>query len=327
MKRKRARPISRLLLRIALLLPLLVAMVLIGQFLGVASGAAALVTLIGWIACIWLLSLRKLLGLVAILATIAAIAYYAHQPSNDREWRPEVARLPQSTIEGDSLRVENLRDFRWTSETEFEERWIPATYDLRTLEQIDAIVVPFGDSDLAAHVMLSFGFADGRHLAVSIEARAETGESYSLIGGAARQLELFYLFGTEADLLGLRILHRGDRVYAFPLDVNAAFAKELLIDLSNAAKQLNEQPRFYATLRHNCTTTLLRHVNRISDQPISFSREILFPAQLGKLLYRLDLIDTDLDWPEAQKAYRVDETIRSASDLTQFSNTLRSARP
>ncbi|WP_309025186.1 DUF4105 domain-containing protein [Pelagicoccus sp. SDUM812002] len=328
MKLELARPISSLLLRIALQLPLLVAVVLIGQFVGIPSGVSALIAVVGWIACIWLLSLRKLLGLAAILVAISAIVYFFHQPSNDRDWRPEVARLPRSIIEGDTLRVENLRDFRWDSQTEFEERWLQTVYDLRTLEQLDAIVVPFGDSDLAAHVMLSFGFADGRHLAVSIEARAEMGETYSLIGGAARQLELFYLFGTEADLLGLRILHRGDRVYSFPLDVDAGFAKELLLELSEAANQLNERPKFYATLRHNCTTSLLRHVNRISDQPLAFSREILFPAQLGKLLHQLDLIETDLDWPEAKEAFRVDETIRSAKDLTTaFSDALRSSRP
>ncbi len=327
MKPKTAHPIRSILLRVALLLPLLVSVVLLGQFVGIASGATALIALLGWIASSWLLSLRETLCLTAGLATLAAIGYFAQRPSSQRDWKPEVAQLPRLNIEADTLQIENLRDFRWSSQTEYAENWIQAAYDLNTLVKLDAIVVPFGDSELAAHVMLSFGFEDGRQLAVSIESRPEQGENYSLIGGAARQLELIYVFGTEADLLGLRILHRGDRVYAFPLKVSPAFARELLLELCDAANQLHERPTFYATLRHNCTTTLLRHANQISDQPISISREILFPAQIGKLLHRLDLMDTVLDWPEAKETYRVDETIRSAKDLTQFSQALRSARP
>lgn len=300
--------------------------VVLGQFIGIPSDWASLLGIAGVLAAIFLSSLKRTALIGLALSIAAATGYLLQTPSHDREWIPSIARLPQTRIDGDILTVGNLRDFNWRSTTDFDERWIQESYDLRRLTGLEAIVVPFGDSELAAHVMLSFGFDDGRHLAISVESRPEQGESYSLIGGATRQLELIYLFGTERDLLGLRILHRGDRVYSFPLRTGADFARGLLLELCESANRLRDKPKFYATLRHNCTTTLLRHVNKVRNERIAFQKEILFPAQLGKLLHSLERLDTRLDWPEAKMAFRVDETIKQASDLSNFSRTLRSQR-
>ncbi|MDQ8205654.1 DUF4105 domain-containing protein [Pelagicoccus sp. SDUM812003] len=307
---------------IGLLLFLLVSLILIGQFIGLASSLCASLAVISWGVLIWICSLRFAGLIVALTAFIATIGYIAQRPSNDRDWKPEIARLPRFEIADKTLSLTNLRDFRWRSVNEYEERWVDTNYQLDELRTLDVFVVPFGPADLMAHVMLSFGFADGRRLALSVETRLEKDEHYSLIGGAARQLELIYLFGAEADLLGLRIFHRGNRVYRFPLKTTPDFARDLLLDLCASANQLHERPQFYATLRHNCTTTLLRHVDRIHPDPIGFRKEILFPAHLGELLHRLDYLDTDLDWPAAQEAFRIDERVRHSGDLTNLSDTL-----
>lgn len=307
----------------ALLLLLLGSLVVLGQFLGIPSVWASLAALAAGATAVALLRLRVAVMISVTLFSTAAIAYLAHQPSHNRDWIPEVARLPKTTVSGDTLVVENLRDFNWRSTSDFDEQWIRETYDLEQLETLDVIVVPFGDSELAAHVLLSFGFEDGRHLAISVESRPERGESYSLIGGATRQLELIYLFGTERDILGLRILHRGDRMFAFPLKVSSNFKRRLLLELCESANQLEREAKFYATLRHNCTTTLLRHVNRLDGEKLSFAKEILFPAKLGELLHRLGYLDTDLDWPTARESFRVDTRVRKSKQLEPFSGVLR----
>lgn len=305
---------------------MLLALAFIGQFICVATPWTAIAALAAWGALLRYRTISRAAVAASILVAAATVGYLVQRPSHEREWKPEVAHLPKIEIDGDALRIANLRDFNWRSTNDFDPRWIDASYDLNQLDSLDVIVVPFADSERLAHVMLSFGFADGRHLSLSVEARPENGESYSLMGGAARQLELIYLFGAERDLLGLRILHRGDRVYCFPMKASPRFMRELLTELCASANQLHDQPSFYATLRHNCTTTLLRHVNRIHERPIRFQREILFPAQLGQLLHRIDTLDTTLDWPAAKERFRVDERIRAATDLTQFSKTLRSER-
>ena len=50
--------------------------------------------------------------------------------------------------------------------------------DLAQLETVDFLVVPFNNAPSLAHTMLSFGFRNGQHLGVSVEARLEEGESY-----------------------------------------------------------------------------------------------------------------------------------------------------
>ncbi|EDY80548.1 hypothetical protein VDG1235_162 [Verrucomicrobiia bacterium DG1235] len=307
----------------ALFLPFLFSILFLGQFIGLSSGRAALISLLCWPFVIRLLSIRQGVLFVALSVILSIAGYLLQRPSHHRAWMPEIAELPSFEIEANTISATNLRDFNWSSATEFDERWINASYDLTQISSMDVFVVPFGESDLAAHVMLSFGFDDGRHLAVSVETRPEIGEKYSLLGGAARQLELIYLFGTERDLLGLRILHRKNRVYAFPLNTDASFAKDLLLELCSAANLLHDEPRFYATLRHNCTTTLLRHVNRLRSEPIGIYREVLFPAKLGELLHRLGYLDTDLNWPEAMTHYRVDEKVRTNHNLKSFSRALR----
>jgi hypothetical protein len=44
-------------------------------------------------------------------------------PSNDRNWRPEVARLPSATLEGNRLTIRNLRNFHYRSQADFDEIW------------------------------------------------------------------------------------------------------------------------------------------------------------------------------------------------------------
>jgi len=304
---------------------LLISILFLGAYIGLSSSWSTLIALVGWATAFRLTSLQRSAFIALAVALLTAVGYLIHRPSNDRSWKPEVARLPQLEVESNRLSITDLRDFRWNSKETFVERWANATYDISQLAGIDLVVVPFDDADLAAHVMLSFSFEDGRRLVVSVEGRLEIGETYSLMGGAARQLELIYVFGTESDLIDLRIRHRGDRLYLFPLRLDPNFAKELLLELCQSTNQLNDQPKFYATLRNNCTTSLLRHVNRLREEPIGLSREILFPARIGQLLHRLGYLDTNLDWPEAKQRFRVDDKIGETLDLDHYSRILRAA--
>ncbi len=302
-----------------LLFPTVIAVVFIGQFLGIPTLGSAIVALTGWCAVARFCSLKQGSVVALTIGLIAIAGYFAQRPSHERNWEPEIAQLPRFEIVGNTLKAENLRDFAWRSTEDFEERWIEASYDLNRLTGVEVIVVPFGERELLAHVMLSFEFDDGRQLALSVETRPEIGESYCLMGGAARQPELIYLFGTERDLLGLRIFHRGNRVYSFPLRADANFAKELLLELCHSVNQLLDEPTFYATLRHNCTTTLLHHVNRLREKPIGLHAEIIFPAKLGELLHRLGYINTELDWADAKVHYRIDERVNDADDMARYS--------
>jgi hypothetical protein len=51
-------------------------------------------------------------------------------PSNDREWRPEVAVLPHATIAGNFITVHNIRNFDYRTETGFTPAYYDKTFDL-----------------------------------------------------------------------------------------------------------------------------------------------------------------------------------------------------
>ena len=64
-------------------------------------------------------------------------------------------------------------------------------YDLRQLRSAD-LVMSYWMGPAIAHTLVSFGFADGRHLVFSLEIRKERGESFSALGGFFRKFEMTY---------------------------------------------------------------------------------------------------------------------------------------
>ena len=171
---------------------------------------------------------------------------------------------------------------------------------------------------------MSFGLDDGRYLAVSVEARRERGESYSLVGGLTRRFEVTYVIGTESDLIGLRAL-RGDTLYLYPSHATPAQAQALLADMLRRADELRSRPEFYHTLANNCATNLRDHVNRVVAEPLPYGWGMIFPGYSDELALERGLLATDLPLEQARATYRVDERARAAlADQTvDFSKRIR----
>ena len=128
---------------------------------------------------------------------------------NDRDWLPEVSRLPSARIEGNRLTFSNVRAFEYRSETDFTPSWEERAYDLDRVRGVDLFLSDWGAAGIV-HTILSWEFEGGEHLAVSIETRKEQGEGYSALRGFFRQFELYYVFADERDVIGLRARFRGD---------------------------------------------------------------------------------------------------------------------
>lgn len=239
------------------------------------------------------------------------------QASNDREWRTEVSLLPKIDINNDIVTIKNLRNVMWDHYGAYTLNWETRDYNLNKLRSLDLIVEPFNDSKLMAHAMLSFGFEDQGHIIVSVEARKEIQEEYSLIAGALRQFELIYVFGTEKDLLSLRALVRGSALHLYPIKAEPEFIATLFKDLALSANTLHERPQFYRTLRDNCTSTLVEHIDRHYHEKIGFRAETLFPARTGELLHKLGRMNTHLSYVQAHEASRIDPIVRQLLEEEQ----------
>lgn len=254
---------------------------------------------------------KLFIGVVIGLFLLMLIIVGTLKPRNDLNWLVAHSILPKLTLSNNNITIQNYRNFEWRNTSEAKQTiWEHRSYDLSKLNQLDLVVEPFKDSDFLAHVMLRFHFQDQGTVIVSVEARQEKGESYGLIPGSFRQFEIIYIFGSERDLMDLRAYHRGTRLYAFPVKAERQFIVDLFKDLATAADQLRTEPQFYRSIRDNCTTTLVKHVDRHYERPIGLRYETIFPALTGKLLYDWDYMDTELTYKEAKEQFRVDHLIR-----------------
>ena len=116
--------------------------------------------------------------------------------------------------------IQNVRNFKYRSETDYDQRWETRTYNLDQIRGVDLFLSFWGPTQIA-HTIVSWEFDDGQHLAISIETRKAKGESYSALRGFFRQYELYYVVADERDLVGLRTNYRGEQVYLYRIRVPA----------------------------------------------------------------------------------------------------------
>jgi len=265
-----------------------------------------------------------LIGLGAVLVVLLLVRAWGG-PSNDRDWMVGFERLPEVTFDGDLVTIDGVRDYRWRSLDDVDVAYDTRAYDLSTVTSMWFCLSVFNPDGWQgpAHSLLSFGFADGRYLAISVEARKEVGESYSVWKGMARRFELMYVIGDERDLVLNRAVLRPDQVYLYPIDAPPDAIREILRDMLEGADRLREHPEFYDTLFNNCTTRLRDHVNAVVPGTIPATWEVQLPGYSDELLTSLGLIEGDLTVEEARARYDIKTAAREAADHPDFSRVLR----
>ena len=221
-------------------------------------GAASLMAIIG-------LSLRRWRSraIAAYLALFALLMMWWRgiEPSNERDWQTDVAVLPYAEIEGDVVTVHNIRNFDYRSETDYTPAYYDKRFDLRKLEGADLVAV-YWMGPAIAHIFVSFAFAGGDHLAISIETRKEKGEGYSTLRGFFRQYELYYVVADERDVIRLRTNYRNDPpedVYVYRVQSPLENVRRVFLEYINEINELQVRPKFYNTLTTNCTTAIWLH--------------------------------------------------------------------
>ena len=249
------------------------------------------------------------------------------QPRTDRDWTPDMARAPVVEIDSDLVRVENIRDATYRTETDYDVHWRGDTYDVRDLVELDFLVERFHAWDALAHTLLSFGFRDGRRLVISVELRREVGESFHPIAGIYRQFELHYVVGTERDLLGLRTNVRKSRAWLYPIRTTPERMRAVFLAMLERAESLRQAPEFYNTLTSSCTTNIVWHVRDLLPGRIPRDVRILFPGHAAALAHEIGLLDTDLPLDEAMEAFRIDAVGQEGALDASYSERLRSRRP
>lgn len=259
---------------------------------------------------------RSAAGLLGVVILTATIGWTAMEPSNQRQWTADQRLIPRASFAGSRVRIDNVRNFRWGPGSHVRPRWESRTYDLNALSSVWYVLTPFSrDRRGPAHAFVSFGFDDGTYVAISVEARREEGEQYSIARGMMKRLEIMYVVGDERDLIDLRV-RRGDDVHVYPVRASRTQIRELFTDMLLRANELYEEPEFYGTLRNNCTTNLLAHVNTIARDPIPWGWRILLPGYSDEVAHERGLIDTDLPLDAARQRFMITQrALRVPADV------------
>jgi len=269
---------------------------------------------------------RTLVGFLVVFCAVAA--WWAMiPPSNDRDWRPEVAVLPYATVAGDMVTIHNIRNLDYRTETDFQPRYYDKTLDLSKLDSLDLIAV-YWMGDAIAHVMMSFGFGGKDFVAFSIETRTEKGEGYSTIKGFFKQFEITYIAGDERDLIRVRTDFRNPRedVYIFRTRARPERVRLLFMEYVKEINRLKAKPEFYNTLTTNCTVNVVRHV-RAFGVNLRYSWKVLLSGYLPRYVYDLGGLDSRLPFDELKRRGYVNPRANAIGNDPDFSRKIREGLP
>ncbi len=221
------------------------------------------------------------------LAFACGLAAYQYLPApNHVAWQAPWGKAPQFELSGDTLTIRNLRDFRYRSVDDYDVQYRTETYDLRELESVDLGECHWDGNEAICHTMLSFGFADGRHIVVSAETRLPEGVAQNALGGIYKCYGLIYVFGTENDIFGLRTDHRHEDLVLYPFKVDNAKARTLLMSYIALAEEAEAQQLPYNTVTDNCSSGLVRTFRALAPQmPARYNLLPLHNSSISKLIF------------------------------------------
>ena len=232
-------------------------------------------------------------------------------------------RIPLLTFEGDQLRIDNFRNFRYECNGDFQPNYETRIIDMRSIETVDYIVVPFqGQTDLA-HTMVSFGCNNGEYLAASIEARRRKNQTYSLIKGMLGYYQLMYVIADERDVIGMRTECRGDEVYLYRSKASPEHVNQFFRCMMRRADNLSKSQERYNTVFNNCLTNLRYHVNKIWPGLVPLSWRLLLNAHSDYLAYKVGLLEEGETFKSTRKEALINKRAKGNLHDANFSQIIR----
>lgn len=306
---------------------------------------------LGYVFCSWSLTLRfscAALYLAASLLTvltlrpwrmvrhvlfalflIVVVSWTLMWPSNDRDWQEPCARPAYATTSGATVTLHNIRNFDYSSESEYVADYYEKTFMLSELESVDVYLVNWGIEQVS-HAMVSFGFGNDDYLCFSFETRKERGEAYSALKSFFRKYELYCVVADERDLVRLRTNFReGKDVYLYRMKpVDMKNVRALFIEYVEMVNSLRRHPDWYNALTDNCMTAAfkLARMNAATGGD-KWHWKIFLNGYADELAYEKGSIDTTLPFERMKKASHINERAKAVGDSPEFSRLIREGLP
>jgi Domain of unknown function (DUF4105) len=234
----------------------------------------------------------------AILAVGLLGWWQTIRPPAVADFASDVARQVTGRMDGNQLTLEGVRNFAWRTETSADERWDTRRFDLAGPMTLDLFLSTWDESGIA-HMIMSFGFADGRHLAWSVEVKRLNGSVYSPIASAFKENALVLIAADERDVIGLRTNIRGEDVRRYRLNLRQETIRSVLTEFVSQANSLAATPRFYNSLTTNCTTTVVAMM-RATGASVPLDWRLLVNSRLPDYAFDHDALEEGLKLAQAK---------------------------
>jgi hypothetical protein len=268
-------------------------------------------------------------GLAAAAVAFACVLVWwlSLRPSNDREWKPDVAQTAWADIDGDQITIHNFRNCDYLTETDYTPHWEKKTVNLSQLRGVDVFITYWG-SPWIAHPIVSFDFGDQGYVAMSVETRKEVGEDYSAIRGFFRYYELIYTIADERDVVRLRTNYRkGEEVYLYHTRTAPEQAQTIFFDYLRRANTMRDHPEWYNALTNNCTTNVASHVAQSrAGESVRWDWRILLNGKGDEMMYERGDLAGDLPFAELKQNAYINPAARAADNAPDFSRLIREGR-
>ena len=260
-------------------------------------------------------------AVVAVAVLGVGMWYQTITPRQDRTWAVDVSRGLTARVSRNIVTLNNLRDFAWHSADQAEARWIDAQYDLDQLQSVDMLTSVWDSPDIA-HLLVSFGFADGKHIVFSVEIRREEGESFNELGGFFRQFELVLIGATERDIVKLRSDYRKETVRLYPLNLSAEQRRTMFMAYVQLAERLEREPAFYNTLTANCTTVVYQLAKALK-QDLPMDWRLVLSAHLPEYVSKLGILGDEQLLEGAGKSAIIPVGAQERTGIDDYSKAIR----
>jgi hypothetical protein len=247
------------------------------------------------------------------------------QPSNNRDWQPDVAVLPYADIAGNQVTIHNIRNCDYHTETNFDVHYYDRTFNLDALRSVDLYLVTWGSPNIA-HTMVSFGFTNGDYVCFSIETRKQKGQDYSAVKGLFRQFELIIVVADERDVVRLRTNYRqGEEVCLYRLRSTPEQGRQLFLDYVHRINELRDRAEWYNAITDNCTTGI--RAQRAAADRAPWDWRMLINGHLDEMLYEHGTIINNLPFAELKKLSHINPQARAADKAVDFPQQIRKGLP
>ena len=294
---------------------------------GVRYGLAGAFALSGVATAVLLTQRRwrwRAVGAYLALFSVLVIWFLRIEPSNERDWQPGLAVLATATIEGDRIVVHNIRNVDYRTDKDYTPAYYDKTFNLSALEGVDIISTYFMGPAIA-HTFVSFAFAGGDHLAISIEVRKKKGDGFSTVKGFFRQYELIYVVADERDLIRLRTNYRKDppnEVFVYRVKADVENVRRIFLQYLTRINAIAATPEFYNTLINNCTTDIWVN-SLVNTGHVPLHWKILASGYVPEYLYESGRLDRSVPFEELRRRAHVNARAQAADTAADFSRRIR----